>query len=164
MVQQPASMARLPIKGRAREQARRLYDRDLYRWTRQQAKLLRAGKLSELDLANLAEEIESLGKRDLREMFSRLRVLIAHLLKCQVLPGARVDEWKSPILAERGEIEYILEDSPSLRTELVTRFPKLYADAAELVRIQTGLPPGTFPASPPFTLDQALDHDFMLQD
>lgn len=55
------------------------YDKDFFAWTEEQASLLRAGEVAEIDAANLAEEIESVGKSDRREIRSRLIVLLAHL-------------------------------------------------------------------------------------
>ncbi|MEE8305203.1 MAG: DUF29 family protein [Candidatus Tectomicrobia bacterium] len=57
------------------------YDKDFYAWTQHQAALLRTVTCAELDMLNLAEEIESLGKSQRRESRSRLRVLVMLLLK-----------------------------------------------------------------------------------
>jgi hypothetical protein len=136
----------------------------MYRWTRQKAKLLRAGKLSELDLDNLAEEIQSLGERDRREVDSRLMLILAHLLKWRYQPEKRTRSWQATIATQRGEIELILEQSPSLRRSAITRFPKTYARAVRQALAETGLPLGTFPPSSPFAPEQALDPDFMPKD
>lgn len=166
MTQRTSPTARRAAERRVRFRAppKPLYDRDMYRWTRQQAKLLRAGKSSELDLANLAEEIESLGERDRREVDSRIKLILAHLLKWQFQPEERSRSWMATITTPRDEIELILEQSPSLRRSAMARFPRTYARAARQALVETGLPPGTFPASPPFTLDQALDPDFLPKD
>ncbi len=58
-----------------------LYDRDFYAWANEQAGLLRAGRLTDVDIAHIAEEIESLGKSEKRELVGRLAVLLLHLLK-----------------------------------------------------------------------------------
>jgi len=58
-----------------------LYEADFYAWANQQAALLRSGKLSAADIAHIAEEIESIGKSEKRELVSRLTVLLLHLLK-----------------------------------------------------------------------------------
>ena len=60
-----------------------LYDQDFYAWTSEQAGLLRAGRLSEADVEHIAEEIESMGKREKRELVNCLTVLLIHLLKWQ---------------------------------------------------------------------------------
>ena len=64
-----------------------LYDRDFYAWANEQAALLRSGKLAEADIENIAEEIESMGRSEKRELVNRLTVLLLHLLKWQFQPG-----------------------------------------------------------------------------
>ena len=78
-----------------------LYDRDFYEWTVRNAELLRSGRATEADLEHIAEEIEDMGKREQRELYSRLKVLIAHLLKWQVQPDRRGSSWESAILVQR---------------------------------------------------------------
>jgi hypothetical protein len=58
-----------------------LYNHDFYAWTQQQAALLRDEKTQALDYANLAEEIESLGRSDKRELGNRRQILVRHLLQ-----------------------------------------------------------------------------------
>ena len=70
-----------------------LYDQDFYAWTNEQAALLRAGRLSEADVEHIAEEIENMGKSEKRELVSRLRVLLLHLLKWQYQPTRRGKSW-----------------------------------------------------------------------
>src|ERR1700680_1582519 len=91
------------------------YEEDFYAWTVEQAKLLRSGKFSRIDALNVAEEIESVGRRDRRELADRLENVIGELLKWRSQPGARCGNWQSAILTQRFEIEHIIEDSPSLR-------------------------------------------------
>ena len=55
------------------------YDADFYSWARDQAALLRARRFDELDLENLAEEVEDLAKREAKELESRYETLIHHL-------------------------------------------------------------------------------------
>lgn len=166
MAQRSAPTLRRAAERRVRFRAppKPLYERDMYRWTRQQAKLLRAGKVSELDLANLAEEIESLGERDRREVDSRLRLILAHLLKWQYQSDERTRSWEATIDTQRAELELIFEQSPSLRRSAAARYPRTYARAVRQALKETGLAPATFPASTPFTLEQALDPDFMPKD
>ena len=66
-----------------------LYDEDFFEWTRRNAELLRAGRLEQADIAHIAEEIEDMGKRDLRGLNSRVQVLLIHLLKWQLQPEKR---------------------------------------------------------------------------
>ena len=57
------------------------YDRDLYTWSQEQARLIRAGQLDAIDRENVAEEIESLGREQFNKLESALRVLLVHFLK-----------------------------------------------------------------------------------
>jgi len=109
-----------------------LYDQDFYAWTQEQAALLREGAVHELDLTNLAEEIESLGKSDRRALGSHLRNLVMHLLKWQYQPHGRLTghSWESSIRTARDEIAMILEDSHSL----VATVPELLARRYALAR------------------------------
>jgi hypothetical protein len=71
-----------------------LYDEDFVAWAEQTARLLRQGRLHELDIENLAEEIEAMANRDRRELLSRLTVLLHHLLKWGWQPEKRSGSWK----------------------------------------------------------------------
>lgn len=163
MAQRSAPTLRRAAERRVRFRAppKPLYERDMYRWTRQQAKLLRAGKVSELDLANLAEEIESLGNRDWRELKSRLTLIVMHLLKWQFQPEKRTRSWLATIGTQRREIRDLLEQSPSLRRKAIAMLPDVYAAAVEDACGETGLAPETFPATSPFSPDQVLDRNFV---
>ena len=98
-----------------------LYDRDFFLWTQEQSAALRQAKDSNLplDWENLAEEIESLGKSDRRQLRSQIRRVLRHLFKLDASPaqGPRAG-WRSTIREARTEIEDVLRDSPSLRREV----------------------------------------------
>lgn len=95
-----------------------VYDRDFVAWTQEQAAALReaaAGRPAPLDLDNLAEEIESLGKRDRRELASRIGTIVEHLLKLRFSPAAAPRaSWKATVSRERHRVQLLLADSPSL--------------------------------------------------
>jgi hypothetical protein len=57
------------------------YEQDFARWSAEQAALLREGGFEFVDLENVAEEIESLGRSDRKEIRNRQEVLLRHLLK-----------------------------------------------------------------------------------
>jgi hypothetical protein len=73
------------------------YQKDFYSWTCEQAELLRAGRFNELDVFNLIEEIETMGRSEKRELESRLTVLLVHLLKWQYQPMRRGCSWQLTI-------------------------------------------------------------------
>ena len=102
-------------------EADELYDQDFFLWTQEQAAALRRAKNSNLalDWENLAEEIESLGKSDRRELRSQIRRILRHLFKLSVSAADQPrGGWRSTINDGRGEIEDVLRDSPSLRREV----------------------------------------------
>src|SRR4051794_5357681 len=92
-----------------------LYEQDFYEWTVRNAELLRSGRASEADLEHIAEEIEDMGKREKKDLRSRLSILITHLLKCQVQPERKGRSWLLTIRAQRMEIRKLLDENPSMR-------------------------------------------------
>jgi hypothetical protein len=95
-----------------------LYESDFFAWANEQASLLRAGKLSSADIENTAEEIESMGKSEKRELVSRLTILLLQLLKWQFQPGLRGNGWRSTIKLQRRDVARHLADNPSLSAQL----------------------------------------------
>ena len=138
------------------------YDEDFYAWTQHQAALLREEKWQDLDYPNLAEELESLGKRDRRELSSRLQVLVMHLLKWSYQPEGHQhsQSWRRTIRTQRTELHVLLADSPSLRRTVPQVLGERYPDAREDAGDETGLPLATFPDTCPWTADQILDESF----
>lgn len=138
-----------------------LYDHDFVAWLDRQVALIRDGKLNELDLANLAEELEDMSKSKRQELRNRLITLLMHLLKYEVQPEARTNSWLGTILEQRQQIAYVLDESPSLRSYMagLHEDAKAYGDAVERARIETGLPAKRFPPVNPYGA-QALDRDF----
>lgn len=136
------------------------YEKDFYAWSLHNAKLLRAGKLSEVDIKNLAEEIESMGKSEKRELMNRLAVLLAHLLKWKYQPARRSNSWKYTIKEQRLRLLRLIEDSPSLKKELEKRIEDAYEDACYIALSETGLEEEMFPKGSPFNLKQCLDQNF----
>jgi uncharacterized protein DUF29 len=137
------------------------YDEDFYAWSVEQARLLRAGEFAQLDIENIAEELESMGRSDRREIDSRLVVLLAHLLKWQVQVGFRSRSWSATIREQRDRIEDLLSESPSLRSSLGLVRPALYARARRVAADETGLAETAFPADCPFTADQVSAAEFL---
>lgn len=140
------------------------YEDDFYIWTVEQAKLLRSGEFSKIDAMNVAEEIESLGRRDRREIADRLERLIVELLKWRFQAGARCGNWRSEILQQRFEIGHIIEDSPSLREFAAETLGEAYSDARQRVIEELGLLQPSLPSDCSFTLDQTLSHSFLPED
>jgi hypothetical protein len=136
------------------------YDRDFYFWITKNVELLRNGYLAEIDIEHIAEELESMGKRDLRELRSRLQVLVMHLLKWKYQPDKQSKSWSRTIDLQRNEIENLLLDSPSLRGQLVKALDIVYAKAKQSAHQETGLPENLFSQDCPFQLTEILDQSF----
>ncbi len=141
-----------------------LYETDYYAWTLRQAELLRGGNLAEADLQHLAEEIEDMGRNLKRELESRLKVLLAHLLKWQYQPGYRGNSWRYSIEEQRNELSDHLHDNPSLRAKLPEALARGYRNALTLAAREIGLTKDRFPPECPWTLEQVLDSDFWPED
>ncbi len=136
------------------------YDQDFYAWSLRNAALMRQGRLSEIDTEHLIEELESMAKREKRELINRLAILLAHLLKWQFQPARRSRSWQNTIDNQREDILELLAESPSLRREINERLAQAYKKALRLAEEETGLEKSYFPAVCPYTLDQALDETF----
>ena len=139
-----------------------LYNHDFYAWTQQQAALLRDEKTQALDYANLAEEIESLGRSDKRELGNRLHILVMHLLKWCYQPQGHAEShsWEDTIWHQRTQIMLLLEESPSLHREIPVRLARHYPLARRDAARETRLPLATFPETCPWTVEQILHEDF----
>ena len=137
-----------------------LYETDFYAWTQQQSELLRNGDWRQLDLPNLIEEIECLGKRERQELRNRLSVLIGHLLKWEFQDEKRSRSWLATLYIQRLEIIELLEDNPSLKSYLEEGFGKAYPKAVQLAVKETGLPGSTFPIECPYSFEEILSDRF----
>lgn len=137
------------------------YDEDFFAWTEEQARLLRAREFSQLDIANLAEEMEDMGRGIRRELRNRLAVLTMHLLKWRYQPGYRSRSWSGTIREQRQQIAELLDESPSLKPVLARDLTRIYRLSVSKALGETGLPDTTFPAECPFTPDQILAEDFL---
>jgi hypothetical protein len=137
-----------------------LYETDFYAWAHQQAQLLRAGRLDEAEIANIAEEIESMGRSEKRELVNRLSVLLLHLLKWRFQPGLRGKSWQLTVKGQRRSIRRHLRDNPSLKSKLGETIVDAYEDACGDGAVETGLGEETFPASCPWSYDQIIDDAF----
>ena len=138
-----------------------LYDTDLVAWAREQADLARRGSVNALDLANIAEELESMGRSERRALASQIRRLTAHLLKWRYQPDRRSRKWKSSIRDARDQMERVLEDSPSLARELEGIIKDEYPRAVRRTSDETGIARCAFPPDCPWERPELLDADFL---
>lgn len=138
----------------------RLYEQDFHAWTLEQSRLLREGRLEELDLAHLIEEVESMGRTERRELKSRLALLLAHLLKWRYQPALRGTSWTRTIRVQRKAIAQHLRDNPSLKAQAEETLNDAYELAVEAAEGETGIPLARFPAACPWTFTQVTDPGF----
>ncbi len=138
----------------------KLYDTDFYRWTQEQAKLLSLGKWEMLDVPNLVEEIESLGKQQKQELRNRLGILIGHLLKWDYQPGFRSKSCQATIREQRNEVLDILQENPSLNPYLNEAIQKGFRQGINLVVRETPLDYNNLPTECPYTVTQILNPQF----
>lgn len=138
------------------------YNADVIAWANEQAAMLRAGRLSDLDIEHLAEEIEDVGKSEQRELRSRMAVLLAHLLKWEYQPERRGASWEATIHAQRIGIKTAIRDTPSLKHALSNPEWWLVAwgDALSDAYRETGIDHHIFPEDCPWSEDQIADPDF----
>jgi hypothetical protein len=138
----------------------KLYETDFHAWTQAQAKFLRAGNWPELDLPNLIEEIEALGKQQWQELRNRLGTLLGHLLKWEFQATQRSKSWFATIREQRREVLDLLQESPSLKPYLPEAIEKAYLAGIDLVIRETPLHDRDLLAACPYSLEQILDSDF----
>ncbi|MEO0351604.1 MAG: DUF29 domain-containing protein [Cyanobacteria bacterium P01_A01_bin.15] len=136
-----------------------LHETDFYAWTQQQTAFLRNHDLEQLDVVNLIEEVEEMGRREKRELESRLEVLLMHLLKWQYQPGLRSRSWQLTIKEQRLRLAKLLNENPSLKSILADYVISAYALAIISAERETGL--DTFPETCPYTAEQTLNEEFM---
>ena len=137
------------------------YDIDFIAWLDQQVELLRSRKFEQLDTANLIAELEYMSAKERNGLKHRMRILIAHLLKCQFQPSHMSGSWRGTIDTQRFEIESLLEDSPSLKRCMDGAIAYAYPKAVRLAALETGLPRATFPATNPYSQSQIFSPDFL---
>jgi hypothetical protein len=137
-----------------------LYESDFYAWTVKQAALLRSRQWAQVDLSNLIEEIESLGKQQRQELRNRLSILIGHLLKWEYQTQHRSRSWLATLRIQRLDILELLADNPSLKPYLEEALQTAYLKSVALAVRETNLPERTFPKDCPYELSEVLSDCF----
>jgi len=138
-----------------------LYEQDYYLWSQKMAALLRNKHWDELDIDNIAEEIESLGRSERRALESNLTILLMHLLKWRYQPAKQTNSWRYTIREHRQRIEKEIKESPSLKPYLIETVPEMYENARQLAADETGLEITVFPSKCPFAIEDILNPDFL---
>jgi Domain of unknown function DUF29 len=147
------------VKSAVREETKRpgAKDRDLYSWALHQAELLRAGRLSEIDAAAIAEEIDDVGAEEYDKLESALRVLMLHVLKWDHQQDRRSRSWSLSVVEHRKRVHRQLRRSPGLKSRLDEALEDAYEDARLEAASETGLPLSVFPMRRPFDYAEIME-------
>ena len=145
---------------RANEALTGLYETDETAWLDAMAELIRAGQLGDVDYPHLAEYLEDMARRDRKEVSSRLRVLLIHVLKWIYQKEMRTPSWLTTVLNQQAELEFDLE-SGVLRNHAEESLAAIYQKAVKCALRETKLPAEAFPAQCPWTVDQLLSEDVL---
>lgn len=138
-----------------------LYQTDYQAWVTETVKHLRAGNFAGLELDELIEEIESLGRSDRRGIVSQLTRLLLHLLKWQFQPQRRSDSWLDSITDARTQIELALADSPSLKPYPAEQLANSYQRARRQAAAQTNIEISVFPEVCPYAIELVLTENWL---
>lgn len=137
------------------------YETDFYAWATAQARLLREGRFDEADIPNIAEELDSFGRHEKRELNDRLATLLTELVKWQVQPGHRGRQWQLTLREQRSRLADHLNENPSLPPMLPDAITTAYRRAILAAQRETGFAETTFPPACPWTPDQVLSDGFL---
>jgi Domain of unknown function DUF29 len=140
-----------------------LYERDFYAWTQSMAHALRSGNWDALDIENLVEEMESLGRQERKELENRLSILLGHLLKWQYQPENHSNSWRATLREQRRQIHKLLRESPSLQPSIPEILPEAYLTGRDLAIQETNLSDEIFPEHCPYEFEVAIDPNFFPQ-
>jgi hypothetical protein len=132
-----------------------LYEQDETAWLELMADLVAQRRYSELDYQHLSEYLKDMARRDKREVFSRLVILLTHLLKWEHQSEQRSNSWRGTNLSQRRDLNLLLE-SGSLRRYAGEVLETAYGEAIKQAAAETGLPRETFPTDLPMTLDEVI--------
>jgi hypothetical protein len=156
------------------EEVKELYDKDFYLWAKTNAELIKEGLYELVDWEKVAEEIEAMGRAELRSLRSYLVVLLEHLYKWERFKGLTSGGeerggygWKKSIKNARRAIRNLLEESPSLKVKVEEELPKAWLEAREDLLDwleENGYNPEAFklPEDCPYTFEEAMQKELSL--
>jgi hypothetical protein len=140
------------------------YETDVLAWAQEQARMLRTGDFAGLDAEHLAEEIESMGSSQRRELRNRMAILLQHLLKWDFQPDHRNRSLEATLLEQRSAISDLIADSPSLQGLLEPSLQSAYPSAVRFAAKETGIDARLFPKQCPYALEFALADEWLPPD
>ena len=133
------------------------YEDDLYSWAVEQAALLRAGRVTEADAKNIAEELDDVGNEQYDKLESALRIILMHLLKWDYQPERRTRSWRLSIAVQRNHVEKILRKNPGLKPHIDEATADAYRNARLEAADETGLDENTFPVQKPYSWEDIME-------
>jgi hypothetical protein len=140
-------------------EGRACYDRDLYSWAVEQAALLRAGRVAEADVLNIAEEIDDVGLEQYYKLESALRIVLLHMLKWDHQPQRRSRSWWASIRVQRNHVQRILRKNPGLKSEVDGAVTEAYETARIEASAQTSLEEDEFPVDCPYGWKEIMERN-----
>lgn len=138
------------------------YGSDVYRWAEEQAAHLRSGRFDLIDLANAADEIADVGRREYDALVSNLEIILTHMLKWDVQPQRRSRSWQNSILEHRDRVEYRFAHSPSLRARRTDIVADAYRFACRRAARETRMRLEQFPSICPYEWDDIMRREFSI--
>lgn len=132
------------------------YEADYGAWVTAQADLLRSGRFGDLDLENLIDEVESLGRSDFHHFESAIKVVLLHLLKWDIQTDHRTRSWAVSIQGHRKQVLKELRDSPSYKARIDEAVEQAYLRARLKAHKETKLPFHAFPEICPYSWDDII--------
>ena len=137
------------------------YGGDFYRWTMEQARLLRNGQLDPADRLAIAAEIEDLGKSEYAALESDLTVVLQHMLKWDHQPERRSRSWEISIREHRRRVARRLKASPSLKARVAEAIVEAFEDGRDRALAETGLPEQALPTICLYEWSDVMERPFV---
>jgi hypothetical protein len=138
-----------------------MYEKDLYLWGQEHINLLKQGRLNEIDIEHLIEEIEDMGRSQQHAIYSHQVNLIMHLLKWDYQSNIQSHSWKISILNARISISRLIKNTPSLQESPLKNLNDAYEDARELASNETGIDIKKLPKICPYTIEEILNKNWL---
>lgn len=142
----------------------RAYRDDLFGWVEDQVALLKAGRVSEIDFVNIADELGDVGNEQYDKLESAIRIVLLHLLKWDHQPERRSRSWVGSIVEQRRRIGRVLKKNPSLKPHIAEALAEGYEDARTAAAVETDKPTKVFPENCPYSWDEMLHRVIALDD
>jgi len=138
-----------------------LYEKDFYAWCLEQADFIKQGSFNLIDKEKIEQELINMGESEKRELKNRLVLLIFHLLKWKYQEAMRCNSWLRTIKIQRSEVKEHIKSNPSLKPYLKEIVERVYEKSVDKACNESGLAFEAFPTSMPFTIEQALQEEWL---